>query len=197
MKRVADGGRRGSSETSLSTFCKRPRKASGSRSLPPRSKTRSLKMVERSKVPSIYHALFETKQFPNGVPATLPAFDTSAGSLWIFDRFNRIFRYAILALVNSLHRYFDLRGAVVRHRDQVQVLFDTLRTLNTRCPAVESAFVIGVQTEGRLLPQNRPLGSIRSRNALAGIVIDVNAESWEQQVQLFLRYPSLSKHAYQ
>src|SRR5678816_2576568 len=100
MKRVADGGRRGSSETSLSTLCKRPRKASGSRSLP---LTRSLRIVESSRVPSIYHALLETKQLPKREPATLPVMEARAGRLWILFRSNRIVRYTVLALLDRLH----------------------------------------------------------------------------------------------
>src|SRR6185369_9323303 len=122
MKRMADGGSRGCSETSFSTFCKRPHKASGSRSLP---LTRSLRIVERSSVPSIYRALLETKQLPEREPATLPIVQSRARSLWKIDRFDRIFRYTILALIYRLHGHCDLRTAVVRHREQVEVVSNT------------------------------------------------------------------------
>src|SRR6185503_10292643 len=110
MKRVAVGGRRGCSDTSFSTFSKRPRKASGSRSLP---LTRSLRIVESLRVPSIYHALLETKQLPKREPATLSVSRTGSSFTGAFRRHDWIFRYAVLALVDGLHEHFDLGAAVL------------------------------------------------------------------------------------
>src|SRR6185295_16709132 len=121
MKRVADGGRRGSSETSLSTFSKRPRKASGSRSLP---LTRSLRIVDSLSVPSIYHALLETKQLPKREPATFPI-RTWPGSSDASRFPDRIFGYPVLALVDSLNDHFDLGAAVLWYGHLVNVVRNT------------------------------------------------------------------------
>src|SRR5215213_3899982 len=129
--------------------------------------------------------MFGTEQLQEGVQTTFPLVQLGVPGLRIVDRPDWIFRYAVLSFLYSLHDDFDLRGAVVWHGDQIKVFLDTLCTLNTRRPAFQTPFVISVETEGRLLAQDRAQRSVRPGDALARIVIGVDAESREKLIDLF------------